>query len=125
MKSVRSMMDSSRSNSPSGGFSGSTLKQEMKTSGNRSYSSDGKTLGLEQKIKILERELREAAALEVSLYSVAAEHGSSTNKVHAPARRLSRLCLRAEEGMKRSSAAQSAISGLIIVAKACGNDVPR
>ncbi|XP_057521098.1 uncharacterized protein LOC130801299 [Amaranthus tricolor] len=125
VKSVRSMMDSSRSNSPSGGFSGSTLKQEMKTSGNRSYSSDGKTLGLEQKIKILERELREAAALEVSLYSVAAEHGSSTNKVHAPARRLSRLCLRAEEGMKRSSAAQSAISGLIIVAKACGNDVPR
>ncbi|KAJ8566911.1 hypothetical protein K7X08_019119 [Anisodus acutangulus] len=37
-----------------------------------------------------EGELREAAAIEVVLYSVVAEHGSSTNKVHAPARRLSR-----------------------------------
>ncbi|KVI02428.1 EEIG1/EHBP1 N-terminal domain-containing protein [Cynara cardunculus var. scolymus] len=50
---------------------------------------------LEQRIRFLEGELREAAAIEVSLYSVVAEHGSSVNKVHAPARRLSRLYLHA------------------------------
>ncbi|KAK1369759.1 C2 NT-type domain-containing protein [Heracleum sosnowskyi] len=56
------------------------------------------------------------------------EHGSSVNKVHAPARRLSRLYLHAckENSSSRiASAARSIISGLVLVAKACGNDVPR
>ncbi|KAI6692265.1 hypothetical protein NL676_019975 [Syzygium grande] len=35
---------------------------------------------LENKIAMLEEELREAAAIEASLYSVVAEHGSSSNK---------------------------------------------
>nr|GEW47270.1 hypothetical protein [Tanacetum cinerariifolium] len=82
---------------------------------------------LEQRMQLLEGELRESAAIEISLYSVVAEHGRSTNKVHAPARRLSRLYLHArkENSFRRASSAKSIVSGLILVAKACGNDVPR
>lgn len=82
----------------------------------------------ESKIEMLEEELREAAVVEASLYSIVAEHGSSTNKVHAPARRLSRFYLHACKAStqdKRASAARAAVSGLILVSKACGNDVPR
>lgn len=43
------------------------------------------------KVEMLEEELREAAAIEVALYSIVPEHSSSKNKVHAPARRLSRF----------------------------------
>ncbi|KAL3818676.1 hypothetical protein ACJIZ3_004581 [Penstemon smallii] len=80
------------------------------------------------RVEMLEEELREIAAIEVGLYSVVAEHGSSGNKVHAPARRLSRLYSNAsKEGSqaKRASAARAAVSGLVLVSKACGNDVPR
>lgn len=80
------------------------------------------------KVHALEDELREAATLEVALYSVVAEHGSSANKVHAPARRLSRFYLHAckeNSTVKQASAARAAISGLLLVSKACGNDVPR
>ncbi|KAM3364083.1 hypothetical protein P3S68_018937 [Capsicum galapagoense] len=83
---------------------------------------------LEQRVKMAEGELREAAAIEVALYSVVAEHGSSTNKVHAPARRLSRFYFHAckeDSLLKRGAAAKSAVSGLILVARACGNDVAR
>ena len=83
---------------------------------------------LEGKIKMLEGELREAAAMEVALYSVVAEHGSSMSKLYAPARRLSRLYLHAcKENIKerKAGAAKSAVSGLVLVSKACGNDVPR
>ncbi|KAG7978871.1 hypothetical protein I3843_05G103100 [Carya illinoinensis] len=89
--------------------------------------SDGKA-ELESKIEMLEEELQEAAAVEVALYSVVAEHGSSTTKVHAPARRLSRFYLhacKARSPANRASAARTAVSGLVPVAKACGNDVPR
>lgn len=89
---------------------------------------DIKIQQLEHKIKMLEGELRDAAAIEAALYSVVAEHGSSMSKVHAPARRLSRLYLHAcREGFesRRASAARNAVSGLVLVAKACGNDVPR
>lgn len=124
VKSVRSTIDSSKTDS-GGAFSGSTLRREANPAERRHIYSDNKSQGLEHRIKILEKELREAAALEVALYSVVTEHGSSSNKVHAPARRLSRLYLHAGKGMKRASAAQSSVSGLIVVAKACGNDVPR
>ena len=40
---------------------------------------------------MLEGELTEAAAVEAALHSVVAEHGCFMTKVHAPARRLSRL----------------------------------
>ena len=56
---------------------------------------DNKTQQLENKIKMLEGELTEAAAVEAALYSVVAEHGSFLTKVHALARRLSRLYLQA------------------------------
>ena len=46
---------------------------------------------MENKIKMLEGELTEAAAVEAALHSVVAEHGSFMTKVHAPARRLSKL----------------------------------
>ncbi|XP_050379439.1 uncharacterized protein LOC126796743 [Argentina anserina] len=94
----------------------------------RSVILESKVNQLEHRIKMLEGELREAAAVESALYSVVAEHGSSMSKVHAPARRLSRLYLHAcgeTSRSKRASAARSVVSGLVLVAKACGNDVPR
>ncbi|XP_058736698.1 uncharacterized protein LOC131609075 [Vicia villosa] len=94
----------------------------------RNTNLDSKIQYLENKIKMLEGELRETASVEAALYSVAAEHGSSMSKVHAPARRLSRLYIHAcKENIpaRRSGAAKSAVSGLVLVAKACGNDVPR
>jgi len=83
---------------------------------------------LKSEIEMLREELREAAALEVSMYSVIAEHGSSLNKVHAPARRLSRFyfhACRVGSHATIASAAQSVVSGFVLVSKACGNDVPR
>ncbi|KAL8267109.1 hypothetical protein R6Q59_004453 [Mikania micrantha] len=80
------------------------------------------------RIKMLEEELRETAAIEAGLYSIVAEHGSSTNKVHAPARRLSRFYLHAckeNDQERRVNAARAITSGLILVFKSCGNDVPR
>lgn len=80
------------------------------------------------RIKMLEEELRETAALEAGLYSIVAEHGSSTNKVHAPARRLSRFYLHAckeNDQERRVNAAKAISSGLVLVSKSCGNDVPR
>ncbi|KAJ8547705.1 hypothetical protein K7X08_011291 [Anisodus acutangulus] len=82
----------------------------------------------ESRIETLEEELREAAAVEVSLYSVVAEHGGSAHKVHAPARRLSRFYTHActeKYQAKQAGAARAAVSGLVLVSKACGNDVPR
>lgn len=92
------------------------------------------TLGLatpqEPRTETLEDELKEAAALEAAVYSVVAEHSSSMSKVHAPARRLARFYLHACKGngsdhSKRACAARAAVSGLILVSKACGNDIPR
>ncbi|KAL9660874.1 hypothetical protein QQ045_025693 [Rhodiola kirilowii] len=94
----------------------------------RNMYSDPRIDKLQEKVKTLEGELREAAAVEVSLYSIVAEHGSSINKLHAPARRLSRLYMHARKDGSRTRiarAAKSAASGLVLVAKACGNDVPR
>ncbi|KAG5222401.1 GDP-mannose transporter [Salix suchowensis] len=99
-------------------------KREEQTE--RNFS--GNKVELQLKVKMLEEELMEAAAVEVGLYSVVAEHGSSINKVLAPARRLSRFYLHACKAMpwiKRANAARAIISGLILVSKACGNDVPR
>ncbi|XP_042024335.1 uncharacterized protein LOC121771582 [Salvia splendens] len=79
-------------------------------------------------IQMLREELREAAATEVGLYSIVAEHASSVNKVHTPARRLSRFYIDACKGgslAKRASAARAAVSGLVLVSKSCGHDVPR
>ncbi|XP_050228021.1 uncharacterized protein LOC126677446 isoform X2 [Mercurialis annua] len=83
---------------------------------------------MEMKIGRLEEELREVAALEISLYSVVPEHGSSAHKVHTPARRLSRLYIHACKHWtqdKRATTAKNTVSGLVLIAKSCGNDVPR
>jgi len=80
------------------------------------------------KIDKLEHELREVAALEVSLYSVVPEHGSSAHKLHTPARRLSRLYIHASKFWsedKRASVAKSIASGLVLVAKSSSNDASR
>ncbi|XP_008783793.2 uncharacterized protein LOC103702930 [Phoenix dactylifera] len=90
--------------------------------------SNKKVRELELRVELLEGELREAAAIEIGLYSIVAEHGSSSHKVHTPARRLSRLYIHASKQWSRArqaGAARSAVSGLVVAAKACGNDVPR
>lgn len=141
-KSVQSTTDSCRNNSSvqvnqyfvaesdiTRGFLGRKPKDaKMSSKESRNHFSESRIQHLEHKIKMLEGELREAAAMEVSLYSIVAEHGSSMNKVHAPARRLSRLYLHVCKQNSKSracSVAKSAASGLLLVAKACGNDVPR
>jgi len=83
---------------------------------------------LDSKIEKLEQELREVAALEVSLYSVVPEHGCSSHKLHTPARCLSRLYIYASKfwsSDKKASVAKNSVSGLVLVAKSCGNDVSR
>ncbi|XP_042492090.1 uncharacterized protein LOC122071756 isoform X2 [Macadamia integrifolia] len=83
---------------------------------------------MEQRVEKLEEEVREIAALEISLYSIVPEHGSSAHKVHTPARRLSRLYIHACKHWtqdKRASVARNTVSGLVLIAKSCGNDVPR
>ncbi|KAF5175784.1 nucleolar-like protein [Thalictrum thalictroides] len=89
---------------------------------------DGKIQELKFKTEKLERELREAAAIEMSLYSIIAEHCSSASKLYAPARRLARLYSHACKygaAAGKASTAKSVVSGLSLVVKACGNDVPR
>ena len=80
------------------------------------------------RIDKLEQELREVAALEVSLYSVVPEHGSSAHKLHTPARRLSRLYIHSSKfwsADKRASVAKNIASGLVLVAKSSSNDASR
>ncbi|KAH0760311.1 hypothetical protein KY290_016384 [Solanum tuberosum] len=145
LKHVMSVRSSSESNRDGSVGSGQLLVQDT-PKGARGFSSnerkdqkvsprdttnillESKIHKLEQRVKMLEEELRESAAIEVGLYSVVAEHGYSANKVHAPARRLSRFYLHAYKEnsvLKRGSASKSAISGIYLVAKACGNDVAR
>lgn len=91
-------------------------------------NSDSLVQGMESKIEKLEEELREVAALEISIYSVVPEHGSSSHKVHTPARRLSRLYIHACKHWnqdRRATIAKNTVSGLVLVSKACGNDVSR
>ncbi|XP_052176487.1 uncharacterized protein LOC127790827 [Diospyros lotus] len=89
---------------------------------------DQKIEELETRIEKFEEELREVAALEIALYSIVPEHGSSAHKVHTPARRLSRLYIHACKYWsldKRATVGRNTVSGLVLVAKSCSNDVPR
>ena len=91
-------------------------------------SSREKIKHLEKRIERLEEELREVAALEISLYSVVPDHSSSSHKLHTPARRLSRIYIHACKHFtrgKRASIARNSVSGLVLVARSCGNDVSR
>ncbi|RZR74800.1 hypothetical protein BHM03_00043804 [Ensete ventricosum] len=81
---------------------------------------------MEPRIEKLEEELREVAALEISLYSVIPVHGSSAHKVHTSARRLSRPYIHACKYWtqdKKATVARNIGSGLVLIAKSCGNDV--
>jgi hypothetical protein len=83
---------------------------------------------LEQQVARLEGELRDAASIEVALYSIVAEHGSSAHKVHTPARRLARFYKYAFKNWspeRRAATARNIVSGIVLVSRACGNDVPR
>lgn len=83
---------------------------------------------LETRIERLEEELREVAALEVSLYSVVPDHSNSAHKLHTPARRISRIYIHACKHFargKRATIARNSVSGLVLVARSCGNDVSR
>lgn len=83
---------------------------------------------LEKRLERLEEELREVAALEISLYSVVPDHSSSSHKLHTPARRLSRIYIHACKHFtrgKRARIATNSVSGLVLVARSCGNDVSR
>lgn len=94
----------------------------------RAAVADEKVKQMELEIEKLEGELREAAAIEAAVYSVAAEHGGSSHKIHSPARRLARFYIHACKHWsqdRRAGAARNAASGLILAAKACGHDVPR
>ncbi|CAH1414878.1 unnamed protein product [Lactuca virosa] len=116
----------------SGGISGNGIPPASpnrdKDKGVKSESSGVSKSEERSRIEMLEEELRETAAIEAGLYSIVAEHGSSTNKVHAPARRLSRFYLHScKQNLqeRRVNAAKAIVSGLVLVSKSCGNDVPR
>lgn len=145
VKSVRSPLDSARSNGliynnqmiveekvKEAGVVQSFLSNERKDAkvhlkDSKSCLLESRIQQLESRIEMLEGELRDAAGIEAGLYAVIAEHGTSTNKVHAPARRLSRLYFHASKGSesRKANVARNAVAGLVLVAKACGNDVPR
>ncbi|KAJ7234488.1 hypothetical protein O6H91_Y450400 [Diphasiastrum complanatum] len=94
----------------------------------KAAAADDRVKQLESRTQNLEGELADVAAVEVSLYSVVAQHGSSPHKVHRPARRMARLYIHACKSWsqdRRASCARSCVSGLVLVARACGNDVTR
>lgn len=104
------------------------VNAEENGEGEDGAAMESKIKEMESRIENLEEELREVAALEVSLYSIVPEHGSSAHKVHTPARRLSRLYIHACKHWtpkRKATIAKNTVSGLILVAKSCGNDVSR
>ncbi|XP_010491284.1 PREDICTED: uncharacterized protein LOC104768896 [Camelina sativa] len=83
---------------------------------------------LETRILVLEEELREVAALEMSIYSVFPQHESSSHKLHRPAGDLFRLYALARKNKSENkliSVTKNIVSGLSLVLKSCGSDVPR
>ncbi|XP_071725260.1 uncharacterized protein [Rutidosis leptorrhynchoides] len=110
------------------GFLRTNERKDAKNTFPRNSSTESKIENLEHKVKMLESELREAAAIEAAIYSISAEHGNSISRIHAPARRLSRLYFYAcKESLqpRKACAARNVVSGLVLAAKACGNDVTR
>ncbi|KAJ3671493.1 hypothetical protein LUZ60_007572 [Juncus effusus] len=104
-----------------------TLTNPIRITSNASRNIE-KIKELESRVELLEGELRDAAAVEIGLYSIVPEHASSAHKVHTPARRLARLYVFAVKNWskeKRAKAARSISSALVLVARSCGNDVQR
>ncbi|KAG2312338.1 hypothetical protein Bca52824_023895 [Brassica carinata] len=76
-----------------------------------------KVESLETRIEKLEDEVREVAALEISLYSVVPDNSSSGHKLHTHARRVSRLYIHAckhwSEG-KQATVARNTVSAFFL-----------
>ncbi|KAA8517027.1 hypothetical protein F0562_017155 [Nyssa sinensis] len=122
------ILDEASNGAQSVGKEDETVDAEENGEHDDNAALDQKIAEMEMRIEKLEEELREVAALEISLYSVIPEHGSSAHKVHTPARRLSRLYIHACKNWsqdKRATVARNTVSGLVLIAKSCGNDVPR
>ncbi|KAK8955992.1 hypothetical protein KSP40_PGU004093 [Platanthera guangdongensis] len=112
----------------SGGTDDSVADTEENNFDDEKVCAFQKIEGMELRIEKLEEELMEVAALEISLYSVVPEHGSSAHKVHTPARRLTRLYIHACKHLsqdKRAAIAKNIVSGLVLISRSCGNDIPR
>lgn len=112
----------------SGGTDDSVADMEENNFDDDRVCAHHKIEGMELRIEKLEEELMEVAALEISLYSVVPEHGSSAHKVHTPARRLTRLYIHACKHLsqdKRAAVAKNIVSGLVLISRSCGNDIPR
>ncbi|XP_076888145.1 uncharacterized protein LOC143538467 [Bidens hawaiensis] len=89
---------------------------------------DPRIAKMQMRIEQLEDELREVAALEVSLYSVVQEHADSAHKVHTPTQHLSKLYIHMGKRFsqqKRDTIGKNIISGLVMISTSCGNDVSR
>ncbi|PPD75831.1 hypothetical protein GOBAR_DD27241 [Gossypium barbadense] len=106
LKNTKFMEKAKESDIPEEIHNGST-KDTCNESEEDANSFSNSKVELESKIEMLEQELREAAVVEASLYSVIAEHGEQVTQIRG------------------QSAARAAVSGLVLVSKACGNDVPR
>ncbi|XP_076925337.1 uncharacterized protein LOC143588119 [Bidens hawaiensis] len=90
--------------------------------------SDPRIAKMEMRIEQLEDELREVAALEVTLYSAVQEHADSAHKVHTPAQHLSKLYIHTRKRFsqqKRDTIGKNIASGLVMISTSCGNDVSR
>ncbi|XP_024545062.1 uncharacterized protein LOC9644904 [Selaginella moellendorffii] len=110
-------------------------KKAVEEARQRADAAEAKAIAVQQEAKQLmdevgnlKWELQEAAALELALYSAVAQHGSSSHKIHAPARRLARIYVHAcnkSSQRTRASTARTCASGLVVVVRACENDVSR
>ncbi|KAL6987086.1 hypothetical protein U1Q18_012844 [Sarracenia purpurea var. burkii] len=121
-------VDEASNGAQSVGSDDETVNAEENVEQEDQAALDKKIEEMVKRIEKLEEELREVAALEISLYSVVPEHGSSAHKVHTPARRLSRLYIYACKHWSlhnRATISRNSVSGLVLVAKSCSNDVPR
>ncbi|KAL6523233.1 hypothetical protein OROGR_016836 [Orobanche gracilis] len=113
---------------PNGARSVCSDDEAVITEENDAAAFEQKIEEMDTRIKKLESELRGVAALEIAIYSVVPEHGTSAHKVYTPARRLSRLYIYACKYWsqdKRATVARNTVSGLVLVSKSCGNDVSR
>lgn len=78
----------------------------------------------------LQGELRDCATLEVAIHTAVSVHGQTAHKMHTPARRLARAYIQARgNGLWppeiAAGTARNSVAGLILAARACGDDVGR
>jgi hypothetical protein len=74
--------------------------------------------------------LRDCATLEVAIHTAVSVHGQTAHKMHTPARRLARAYIQARgNGLwppeVAAGTARNSVAGLILAARACGDDVGR